>query len=565
MKAKIIWGGVVSLVAICILVVSTIATPPMQVKALRELTTLPIVRELNRTPSNKELLAEAEQWKRNFDMDFEIPKNMQRSEETSILEQNMQNMNSFREYLETLGYNLNCDRSTNLLESRLNQYYHHASQTGVIDTMSQVHVGITPLWTAGGPLLGKMVYNNGGTHQKIAGRAYDHLHRLFPSLFTPGNGTSNSLRAAFVRYADWPDTHGSFESLPFISGIHPTNNSHFYNPTNGFNWWANTVNPSINGRERTVFYFNRAVAYYNSGKKELALNNLGIASHFLSDLAAIVHADHLLPSETGLAPSTLAQLFAFGVSLLFNPIALGITAINLIRHWGIAVMVANHVAFESVSQNWVTGDGLQMFDVSLDDFSNSTSSVNHLAGAVAARSFMGYHQIGGRNSNVYDSWRILYAMAATSMAVNANATLLYMFAQATGHSVPLINNKTLQLGTYQMRLFEPIVINLDGNGNNLHINFFTSTNQIYFLDLQGQQLSGNLSSLNGSHAMISATLRITNLNEIELVVRRRSMLIFTSSTTLRARTSGNISLAAIHVTRTSNNNTICGRLFSFNY
>ncbi|MCL2586971.1 MAG: zinc dependent phospholipase C family protein [Firmicutes bacterium] len=538
MKTKVV-AFLITAILVVAVVVPTVAVLPLQVQARNENPVIGTDRKVSIVPPNTELLRQAKEWRAGLDMnlnllpDFEF-ETFERTK--SVENYKLQNLIAFRLYLEQLGYNFDSESSVSRLESRIYRYYDQALSAGIITPIkNDPGTTIAPRWIAGRPHYPKMQYGNGGTHQVIAGRAYDYLSTIFPALFSPGiHNDDSTMRAAFVRYADWPDYEGSAsrprspETLPVIGNIQSSNNSHFYNPINGFNYLSNTVAPGRNARERVTYYFNRAVNFYHSGNKRLAFNNLGKASHFLSDLAAVVHADYLTPSEARMAPQNLATVIMFGSGLIFSPINM----LLILRHIDIISMVQNHMAFERVAQEFVDGGILtdSIMPVRLSTFAHAAGSVDHLAGAVATRSFMFYSDVGGRQNNVSEGVREWVAINMLTEAVDANAMMLHMFALAVVPTwqQPRWNGSTLEghgsvsaSGTYRSehpwRAFNGTMSGgSGGNGDNWSVNAQAGHLELqleYYIIVHSIELWGNTSAGNNRtrHAHFTAGFNVIPL------------------------------------------------------
>ncbi|MCL2569776.1 MAG: hypothetical protein FWE16_01040 [Firmicutes bacterium] len=402
-----------------------------------------------------------EEWKASLNIQFDDTTR----EGTSYEQYNLNNLDGFRDYLVGLGYDVTCLYQLSLIGDRFTDYYQSALSKGIINSIqndillsTESRRGsqennirgndinqIVPLWEAGGPTGGKMVYGNGGTHQVIAGHAYDHVRRMFPNLFTVNANTSQSRRAAFVRHTDWPDLH---ETQPNIAGI-GLNNRHFYNPNNRMNYFRNTFDSGINARTRARDYFDWAVERYNEGRHSQAFNYLGKASHFLTDLASAVHADQLTSFEVDFHLTVLVLAFRYPALLIATPIALlllnpiffvlGISTIQSLI--SIATMFTNHTNFEGVAQSEISNGILGAREISMNTFRASdylarpthALAAYYLAGSVAARSLPFYSSVGGRG-NVSHNNRVQGARALLPMATDATATMLYMFARTVGHT-----------------------------------------------------------------------------------------------------------------------------------
>jgi len=332
---------------------------------------------------------------------------------------------------------------------------------------------MTPLWTADGPNGSKMRYRNGGVHQVLAGRAMDYAFSRVPSLFggtsiwcSEASAWTTEERRAFVRYSDWPDhpgvcpVHGELlpnaqpccwqwdprgrvEREPFIGAIpiffpvgQWSNNHHFYNPNTGRNFFNNNIEPGVNARTRTVHFFNRAVGTYQgiyhsnqnyNWRRVQSMRYLGKASHFISDISAPVHTGDVLPNGSpGQSPLWIATQNAYHL----------------------AQIGYYHSTFESVAQeelNRVANGQISDFFPAVqyrrfpNAWTQSTASnrISQLAHLVAVESYSRYHLVSdtGLFNWITDETRREVAHETLPLAVDANAAMLIMFAEAVGYIV----------------------------------------------------------------------------------------------------------------------------------
>ena len=345
----------------------------------------------------------------------------------------------FSNFLQEAGYNFDCQYDLKILADRLIEYFEIFNQAIPLDT-------IEPLWNADGPSGNKMVYENGGTHQVLAGRAIDYAANRFPDLFggspinCPVNGIlTTEARRAFVRYSDWPDVPGSGERYPFIGVANFlgqwSNNRHFYNPNNGRNYFNDLIEPGMNARTRTEHFFNRAVRTYQgvyyahlsyNNRRIQAITYLGKASHFLSDLASPVHTgNQLIIGWSWMAADFIALL----------------NAKSLVQ------MAYYHTTFENIAQSELdrlaNGQITDFFPVvnsnrfhAIMEQTTFSDRVSQLAHLVAVESYGHYSRVSNTGplwETVSNATRREVAHVTLPLAVDANAAMLVQFAQAVGH------------------------------------------------------------------------------------------------------------------------------------
>ena len=383
--------------------------------------------------SNQEILAMAAAWREDSERNVLPPL----ENEQPIREQGMacfayENIMAFGEFLRDLGYNLNCQHDLSILEPLMENYYNQAIAGGIIvpfcDNAPVVGQEVIPLWLPESPGFEKMDYNNGntnfGTHQTIAARAYDYASNRFPNLFAPRTNMPASSRGRFVRYSDWADTPDSGQRGPQLGMW--TNNSHFYHPRTSENFFRNLQFGTHNARNRTEYFFNRAVAFYPDPE---AFSYLGKASHFLTDLTSPGHTGDRLPDHyTWLMRLPPILRVTSLTTLMF-------TTAGELGWQGI-----NHRGFERVAQEEV----LRILPASFVVNSNHrTTSVApalaqmhpyNIAGFIAAHSYTFYNQVGGTLNFVSRATRVAVAEQMLALAVHANAAMLMQFAQAIGHT-----------------------------------------------------------------------------------------------------------------------------------
>jgi len=305
------------------------------------------------------------------------------------------NMVAFSNFIQGLGYDLECQQDVAVFSENILEYYYQATAYGLVmplDTLSEStqqgyseQNNFQPMWIPEGPGSneGKMVYNNRGTHQMMAGKAFDYALNRFPTLFGGGNftcsfnssSTGNSRRALFMRWSDWPDMWESGQRYPGIDiGILDgwANNSHFYHPYTGENFFRDFTwnGPGTfnflphNARERVEYFFNKAVAIYPSPR---AFEFLGAASHFMSDLASPVHTGDRLPAY--LVP-------ALALSVL-NPIPF---IVALTASADVIWQGANHSAFEDVTQTYINNSQGRLYAW----LNNGTVNSNRVVSTISA-------------------------------------------------------------------------------------------------------------------------------------------------------------------------------------
>lgn len=125
-------------------------------------------------------------------------------------------------------------------------------------------------------------YQSGGidhTHQYIVANALTILNN------DQGNSIFNDdLNSRVLMEAtDWPDKLGNETDYGTFSG-------HFYDPDTGKNWMGQK---SPTARTRAETYYKDAVAKYNQGDVDAAIDLLGKGTHYVSDLNEPHHASNL--------------------------------------------------------------------------------------------------------------------------------------------------------------------------------------------------------------------------------------------------------------------------------
>ena len=319
-----------------------------------------------------------------------------------------------------------------------NSYLVEIDEHHNIEKFSQEYDIISPLWDAGGP--NYMQYGNNGTHQVIAGMAFNYVRHHFPMVFDrnlsvipnqlrrdnmPTTNTTSTARRAFVTYSDWPDWPNSGERGPEMLFGFWSNTSHFYRPSNGLNWFRDYQRPGINARERTGFYFDRAVQAYNQNNPRQAFYYLGAASHFLTDLASPPHTGDQVPSAmASWSPVTGMAL----VHVHFEEIAQDVVRRLVNSHNG-NIPIGTNFSGQAISR--LAFPNIHPF---------------YLAREVALISYSEYPNINGIDAYEARFRNTIVANKMLPIAVNANVSMLLRFMEVVGwqeNGLRIVNNSVV--------------------------------------------------------------------------------------------------------------------------
>ena|GEM_PF-6286054 len=112
-------------------------------------------------------------------------------------------------------------------------------------------------------------------HQWITTRAFTILKKGKSASY---NWFTSSERATVVSYSDWPDNNEK-------TNIHSW---HFYHYPTGTNYWWNSFDTK-NASNRFIYWYNMAVTQTRQGNRNVGLQHLGKAIHYLSDIGAPPH------------------------------------------------------------------------------------------------------------------------------------------------------------------------------------------------------------------------------------------------------------------------------------
>jgi len=398
------------------------------------------------------------------------------------------NVVPLREYIIKLGFDLDDEDDQNFLGVNFLDYYNQATADGIIKPCDN------DILLAGDLNQGSSKWNSGqdytqylaGTHQLLAGKAYDYASLLFPSLYTPGdNSTLGTDRSKLVLYADYPDVEETTPNFLVIA----LNNYHFY--ANGTNLFNNALNSGMNAKTQFITYYNEAIDYYfgQNGKvqsKTYAFNALGKALHYISDIATPVHTgDQFTTLEVALGIPTIVGV------MLGDPVAL-LVAGPLSS--SIFTRYLNHTSFEDVAKDWANSYSFSNITAPLASY-----SISSIAESVTIFSSAYYNQVGGPfNVFVSDTTRKTVSAATIPYAVDACASVLVKFARDVGYRDVAVTGSyasTTGAGSYQQ-------------GTTVYINAGTNSGYTF---AGWTVTSGSVTLANSSSASTSFTMPSTNV------------------------------------------------------